>query len=404
MDEMSSKSRFKIHQKLFNTYPPRQHPWMYLLFSLIILGVLWLVFGAHKQKQAIKKPITVVSEVATSADVPIYLFALGNVTPIYTVTVKTQINGQLQKVLFKEGQQVKAGELLAQIDPRPYEALLTQYEGNLERDLALLANAKIDLKRYDTLWKQNSTSQQIYATQKSLVQQYEGAVKIDEGLIQGTKVNLIYTRISSPIDGRIGLRLVDQGNFVQTTDTSGIAVINTLEPITVLFTLPEDSVPQLMPQFYAHKNLNVKAYDRQQNQLLAEGTLLSVDNQIDLTTGTYRLKGQFANKDNKLFPNQFVNMKILVETLKKATLVPTSAIQFSTKNNFVYAIYKDSLKVSAVPVVTGPTQGEVTVIKNGIVPGQLVVTGGADKLKNGMQVVLGQSVHSDKPPPLHRTS
>lgn len=394
MDEMQSP-RGGSHYKLFQKFPPRQYAWLYGIVILLLITVIWFVMTAYKRKPMTPKLITVASAPAISADVPIYLSALGNVTPTYSVTVKTQINGQLLKVLFKEGQTVKAGELLAQIDPRPYEALLVQYEGNLKRDTALLANATLDLKRYETLWKQNSIAQQVYAAQQSLVAQYEGAVKSDEGLIQGVKVNLLYTRISSPIDGRIGLRLVDAGNFVQTTDTTGIAVINTLQPITVIFALAEDHVPQLIPQFYAHNDIKVEAYDRQLNQLIAQGKLLSVDNQIDVATGTFKLRGLFDNKDNVLFPNQFVNINILVNTLHNATLVPTSAIQHSLKNDFVFAVDANTAnkmsKVKVIPVVTGPVSGENTVIQTGILPGQWVVIAGSDKLKEGMQVRLNQT-------------
>jgi multidrug efflux system membrane fusion protein len=397
MDEMQSPpgEYQSIHHKLFKKLPPSQYAWLYSIVILLLITIIWFALSTHKRKPIMPKPVAVSSAPAISADVPIYLSALGSVTPTYSVTVKTQINGQLLQVLFKEGQTVKTGQLLAQIDSRPYEALLAQYEGNLKRDTALLANANIDLKRYETLWKQNSIAQQVYAAQQSLVAQYEGAIKSDEGLIQGVKVNLLYTRISSPIDGRIGLRLVDAGNFVQTTDTTGIAVINTVQPITVLFALAEDHVPQLIPQFYAHKDLAVQAYDRQLNQLLAQGTLLSVDNQIDVTTGTFKLKGLFDNKDNTLFPNQFVNTKILVNTLNNATLVPTAAIQHALKNDFVFAVDNTTAnkisKVKVIPVVTGAVSGENTVIQKGISPGQWVVVAGSDKLKEGMQVLLNET-------------
>ncbi|BCA94807.1 hypothetical protein TUM19329_11680 [Legionella antarctica] len=286
---------------------------------------------------------------------------------------------------------VKIGDLLAQIDPRPYEALLTQYEGNLKRDTALLANAKIDLKRYQKLWKQDSVSQQTLATQIALVEQYEGAIKIDQGLIQGTKVNLIYTRIISPVDGRIGLRLVDPGNVVQTNDTNGIAVVNTLNPITVIFTLPEDNVPQILPQVYSDQKLVVQVFDRQQNKLLSTGTLLTIDNQINQSTGTVKLRAIFDNKDNKLFPNQFVNARILIETLHQATVVPTAAIQHSiTKGNFVYLVNKNNT-VTVRPIITGAASENETVIKSGVKPGQSVVVEGADKLRNGSKVAVGNA-------------
>ncbi|MFI4962673.1 MAG: efflux RND transporter periplasmic adaptor subunit, partial [Legionellales bacterium] len=263
MDDKPSTDTGKVPLKSLDRIK-RGLPFSYSIWIIVplflLIAFLWLL-SPHNKKARIAVPLPIVSAPSTTQDVPIYLFALGNVTPTYTVTVKTQINGQLMQVLFEEGQKVKKGELLAQIDPRPYLALLTQYEGDLKRDTALLANARIDLHRYQTLWKQDSISQQTLATQMSLVKQYEGAIKIDEGLIQGTKVSLVYCNITSPINGRIGLRLVDAGNIVQTTDTSGIAVVNTLNPITVIFTLPEDSVPQVMPQVYSNKTLKAEAYD-----------------------------------------------------------------------------------------------------------------------------------------------
>ena len=358
-----------------------------LITGLIVVLVIfyWFFHAISRHKPSGPKPVSIVSAPSTRQDVPIYLSALGNVTPVYSVTVKTQINGILLQVPFKEGQFVKSGELLAQIDPRPYEAQLTQYEGNLIRDSALLANARIDLERYQRLWKQDSISQQTLVTQQSLVKQYEGAVKIDQGLIQSTKVNLAYCRITAPIDGRIGLRLVDQGNYVQPADTTGIAVINSLNPITVIFTIPEDNVPQIVPQVYANKTLKVLAYDRQQNRLLAKGTLLTMDNQIDSSTGTVKLKALFDNQENTLFPNQFVNVKILVQTLTNATLVPTAAIQHSIKEDFVYLLQPNHT-VTTQPVITGPESGDDTVIIKGLVPGQIVAVSGTDKLMNGARV------------------
>jgi len=392
----ADKSKFLIPENWRNNLYSNRHLWL-IIILLLLVAILWFFFG-KKNKTNEVKPISVVAALSSSRDVPIYLAALGAVTPVYTVTIKTQINGILMKVLYKEGQLVKKNQLLAQIDKRPYEALLLQYQGDLERDRALLANAKVDLRRYQTLWRQNSISQQTLATQQSLVEQYEGAVKIDMGLIQSTKVNLIYCDIISPIDGRIGLRLVDPGNFVQTTDTQGLAVVTTNDPITVIFTIAEDYVPQVLPKAYARKEMLVQAYDRQQKQLLATGKLLALDNQIDSTTGTVKLRAVFNNKDNKLFPNQFVNAQILVRTLKNAVVVPTAAIQHTTTEDFVYLI-NNNQTVTVKPVKMGPASGNDTVIKSGLLAGQSVVVEGADKLMDGSKVNV-QISQPLKPPHL----
>ncbi|MDR3443426.1 MAG: efflux RND transporter periplasmic adaptor subunit [Legionella sp.] len=361
--------------------------WGLLIIVIALLILVVLYFVSKKPKSNSIKPIPVVTARSTTRDVPVYIPALGSVTPVYTVTVQSQINGLLMKVLFKEGELVKKGQLLAQIDPRPYEALLIQYEGDLKRDTALLANANIDLKRYEKLWKQDSVSQQILATQQSLVQQYEGNVKTDLGLIQSTKVNLIYCNITSPIDGRVGLRLIDPGNFVQTSTAGGIVVVTTHDPMTVIFPIAEDFVPQIAPQAFAGEQLEVKAYDRQQTNLLATGTLLALNNQIDPSTGTVKLRAIFDNKDSKLFPNQFVNVKILAKTLKNAILVPTAAVQHTTTADFVYLVNADQT-VSTKPIVMGPASGEDTVITSGLASGQQIVVDGADKLMNGSRVEL----------------
>lgn len=367
---------------------PSSNFWLITSLVVMVLSIIWFFYATNKNKPIAIKPIPIVSAPVITRDMPIYLSALGNVIPTYNVTVRSQIMGVLQKVFFKEGQFVKEGELLAQIDPRPYEALLKQYEGNLERDKALLANARIDLKRYQDLWKQDSISQQTLATQEALVQQYQGAIKIDEGLIESTKINLIYCRIVSPIDGRIGLRLVDAGNLIQLSDTTGIAVINTINPITVIFSLPEDYISGLIEQVYANKPIKVYAYDKQQNQMLASGLLLTLDNQIDTTTGTVKLRAQFVNNQNKLFPKQFVNIKILVETLKNAVIVPTAAVQHTLNYDFVYVLEKQQVRIKRIS--PGPSIGSDTVINKGLTPGQFVVVEGTDKLVNGAHVINEQ--------------
>lgn len=330
----------------------------------------------------------------TKKNFSVYLSALGTVTPTNTVTVQTQINGQLMTVHFENGQVVKKGDLLAEIDDRPLKALLTQYEGQLARDIALLENAKLDQKRYKILHKQDSISQQTLDTQIALVAQYEGNVQADKGLIEGVKVNLIYCKITSPLNGQIGLRLIDPGNFVQTTNTTGIAIINAINPIEVTFTIPEDRVHAILKPFKDKEKQTALAFDRWQNKLLATGVVSSVDNQIDVTTGTVKLKAQFTNDDQFLFANQFVNIRLLVETIKDAIVVPTAAIQFGSQGTFVYKLTPDQT-VTIVPVKVRETGGNESVITKNVsstaaecIPGDSVVIQGADKLTDKIKVTV----------------
>jgi multidrug efflux system membrane fusion protein len=362
--------------------------WLVVLVIAAIISIYYTLAG-HSTKKNVRNTqnVPVITAIAKIKDIPIYLTALGSVTPTYNVTVKTQINGILQEVLFREGQMVKKGDVLAQIDPRPYQAQLLQFQGQLIRDQALLDNALIDLKRYQTLWKQDSISQQTLITQKSLVAQYQGAVQIDKGQIEGAKINLIYCRITSPVNGRIGLRLTDPGNFVQTSDITGIAVVNTLNPITVIFTIPEDNIPAVQKSLDTSHTLLVESYDRQQTTLLATGSVITIDNQIDPNTGTVKLRAQFNNDHNHLFPSQFVNVRLLVDTIRHAVVVPTAAIQFSTKGHFVYLVNPDQT-VTVTPIITSVTTGDETVVTSGITAGAIIVTEGADKLVNGAAITL----------------
>ncbi|KDP88636.1 RND transporter MFP subunit, partial [Cupriavidus sp. SK-3] len=326
----------------------------------------------------------VVSTVA-QRNMEVILNGLGNVTPVANVTVRAQVSGPLLKVLFKEGQMVKAGDVLAEIDPRPFQATLDQAVGTLARDRALLENARLDQKRYRTLLGQDSISSQQVDTQDALVRQYEGVVKTDQANVDSARLQLGYTRIVAPASGRIGLRQVDPGNIVSTSDTNGIALITQIQPIAVLYTIPEDNLPSVLRRLHAGETIPVQAWDRQARNRLAEGTLLTTDNQIDTTTGTVKLKAIFQNTDGLLFPNQFVNMRTRVDTIEDATVVPVAAIQRGQQGTFVYVV-DESSKVKVQVVTLGPSDGERTVVTKGVQPGQRVVIDGADRLKEGMTV------------------
>ncbi len=324
---------------------------------------------------------------ATQGDMPVVLTALGTVTPLATVTVQTQLSGTLQTVAFQEGQMVKKGDLLAQIDPRPYQISLENAEGALARDQALLQTARLDLKRYQTLLAQDSIASQQVDTQASLVQQYIGTVKSDQANIDTYKLDLIYARITAPVSGRVGLRQVDPGNYVTPSLANGIVVITQLQPISVIFTVSEDSLPQIMKQVQAGQKLSVTAYDRSNTTSLAGGALETLDNQIDTTTGTLKLRAMFNNDDNLLFPNQFVNARLLVNTIHDAVIVPTSAVLNGSMGQFVYVVQDDST-VTVRPVRIGPVDGERTSIASGLQAGERVVIDGSDRLKEGAKITI----------------
>jgi membrane fusion protein, multidrug efflux system len=334
------------------------------------------------------RPVPVVAEPVARGDIQVFLTGIGTVSARNTVTVRSRVDGQLMRVAFHEGQTVRAGDLLAEIDPRPFEVQLHEAEGALARDQALLANARIDVERYRTLYHQDSGSKQQWDTQKALVEQYEGAIKTDQAQIESAKLQLDYCRITAPIGGRTGLRQVDPGNIVHAADTAGLVVITELQPISVLFTLPEADLPAVLKPVRAGERLSVDAFDRDQKNKLASGFLLTLDNQIDPATGTIRLKAEFPNEDGGLFPNQFVNARVLVDTLHDATLVPTAAVQRGVKGTYVYVVGPQQT-VSARAVSLGPTQGDHAAVLAGLTPGDLVVVDGVDKLREGAKVELG---------------
>jgi membrane fusion protein, multidrug efflux system len=381
--------------------PPRQtkssgHAWIWLIVVMLLLGGIFYVYRQHQAAEAAAKTkaasrnmsVPITTATSKSGSIGVYINALGTVTPVYTVTVTSRVDGQVMSVNYREGQMVQKGDLLVEIDSRPYEAALKQAEGTLAHDEALLNEARIDLNRYQEAFNRNAIAKQQLDDQNQTVLQYEGSVKTDQGNVDNAKVNLIYTRITAPITGRVGLRLVDPGNIVYASGNTSLVVITQLEPITVVFSIAEDYLPQVQKQLKSGHTMAVDAFDRDQTTKLASGSLLTLDNQIDTSTGTLKLKAIFANTDFALFPNQFVNARLLVDTQQNATLIPVAAIQRNSKGAFVYEINSDTAKLQNVTV--GTTDGSTSAV-TGLQPNVEVATTGFDKLQDGAKVAVHNS-------------
>jgi membrane fusion protein, multidrug efflux system len=378
--------------------------WLWVLL-LVLLGVGAFYFFSRSKQQPGSTPVAqgtaragrgggrrgtgvppVVAVKATKGDIGVYFTGLGAVTPVYTVSVKSRVDGQLMKVYYREGQMVHQGDSLAEIDTRPYQVQLSQAEGQMVRDQALLDNARIDLARYQQLIGRRAVPEQTVATQKALVAQDEGTIRTDQAAIESAKLNLVYCHITAPITGRLGLRLIDPGNYVQAAAATPLAVITQVDPISVIFTLPEDQLDQVVARSRGGARLKVSAYDREMDKVLADGSLTTIDNQIDQTTGTVKLRATFNNGTGKLFPNQFVNAKLLVQQKRGVTLLESAAIQRNSRATYVFVIKPDET-VTVRNVTLGTTDGENTEITSGLNPGDPVVMTGVDRLQEGSKVI-----------------
>ena len=394
------RSSTELHSPTEGSDRPKKKGWLWILVLLVLAGGGYYYYktrGSAESKaapapgaRAALGPVSVAVVPALKQDVPYYLSGLGSVTPFNTVTVKTRVDGELQKVRFTEGQFVHEGDLLAELDPRPFQVALEQMEGQLARDQAQLNDARVDYGRYDELHKEGVIAQQQVDTQKATVGQLEGAIRADQAQIDNEKLQLLYCKITAPLSGRVGLRLVDQGNMVHSTDPNGLVVITQVQPIATLFTLPEDNLPEVI-QHMKSEQLGVEAYSRDDQTKLAKGKLVTIDNQIDPTTGTVRLKAVFDNSDLSLWPNQFVNIRLMLAVRKDAIVVPLAAIQRGTQGSYIYTVTSGHANLQ--PVKVDLTQGNISLIASGISAGDQVVVDGQDRLQPGALV----EVHSASP-------
>ena len=377
----------------------------FILLLITLTIILFFVYRSHSSKEQSdhskfdpsKKPTPVLIAYPIKHDVNIYLTSLGTITPLNITTVRSLVDGQLLKLHFTEGEIVKTGKLLAEVDPRPFEIQLAQALGQLTKDNALLENAVIDLNRYKTLLAQDSVSKQVVDTQQSLITQYSGSVEVDKAQVATAKLQLNYCRIIAPISGKVGLRQVDPGNIIHSADATGIVSIAQIDPITVLFNIPEDDLPRLASRIKSKKEIIAEAYDRGQKIKLSSGTLIATDNQIDTTTGTIKLRAKFQNTDQGLFPNQFVNIKLLIDTQKDTTVIPIIALQHGKNGDYVY-VSNHGESVSLRPVKAGSVDGEFIAITQGLDLKDAVVVDGLDKLRDGAKIKVVQGDDAQKTP------
>jgi multidrug efflux system membrane fusion protein len=368
----------------------RRWPWLLVPLLLGLCAYVWSptiagVKSADATPKAAQTGLPVVAATARTGNIGVFYTGLGAVTPLATVTVRSRVDGQIMSIRYREGDTVHKGDLLVEIDDRPYQAALTQAEGQLIRDQATLENARIDLARYQQLVPLKAVPEQQLATQQATVHQSEGVVKFDQGQIDSARVNLAYTRITAPVSGRVGLRLVDLGNIVHAADTTGLLVITQMDPISVIFTISEDQLQVVLGKVAARQTLEVDAYDRAARTKLAQGSLSTLDNQVDPTTGTLKLRATFANAKGTLFPNQFVNARLLVQEKRGVTLLPTAAVQRNSQATYVYVVKTDST-VTVRPITIGTTEGDDSEVTSGLAPGDVVVMTGVDKLQEGSRV------------------